>query len=401
MDLHTEKTARLLEMAAPYNPRQITDEELAKLQRSLRYFGIVQPIIVNTRSGHVVGGHQRVKAAQAEGIDDMPVVRVDLDEPSEKQLNLALNRISGTWDTDALAVLLADLEKSGADMDLTGFDDSEIQKLLDEISRPEVVDTEPQTDRAEELREQWGTARGQLWTMGDHRLLCGDSTDAGDVERCLGGDKPLLMVTDPPYGVEYDPAWRNEAAAKGQLAYAGRRVGTVVADDRADWTDAWKLSPVDVVYAWSAAGRLSIDAALSLESAGFEIRNQIIWKKAHFPISRGHYTYQHEPCWYGVRKGRTAHWCGDKSASSVWEVSLDKNVDGGHSTQKPLECMARPIRNHDSEFVYEPFLGSGTTLIACEQLGRKCRAIEISPAYVAVALQRYQDTTGITPELAK
>ncbi len=143
-------------------------------------------------------------------------------------------------------------------------------------------------------------------------------------------------------------------------------------------------------------GRHVILTGMALQHAGFQIRNQIIWVKPHFPISRGHYTYQHEPCWYGVRKGRQAHWIGDKNASTTWKIALDKNIDGGHSTQKPLACMATPISNHRGD-VYEPFLGSGTTLIACENLKRRCYALEIHPPYVAVALERWSTTTGRMP----
>jgi DNA modification methylase len=206
------------------------------------------------------------------------------------------------------------------------------------------------------------------------------------------------MVTDPPYGVNYDPNWRNEAAKAGSLAFASRRTGIVVNDDRIDWTDAYLLFPGDVAYTWSPGGYREIVAGLALQKAGFQIRNQIVWVKPNFAISRGHYNYQHEPCWYGVRKGRKAHWIGDNNASTIWKFSLDKNADGGHSTQKPLACMATPIANHEGD-VYDPFLGSGTTLIACENLGRRCRAVEIEPKYVAVALERWSQATGKTPEL--
>jgi DNA modification methylase len=206
------------------------------------------------------------------------------------------------------------------------------------------------------------------------------------------------MVTDPPYGVNYDPNWRNEAAEAGHLAYAASRIGTVDNDDRVDWSEAYELFPGDVAYTWSPGGDPVILTGLALQKVGFQIRNQIIWCKPHFPISRGAYTYQHEPCWYGVKKGRKAHWIGDGTASTRWDIALDKNVEGGHSTQKPLECMARPIRNHEGD-VYDPFLGSGTTLIAADQLNRKCYGIEISPAYVAVVLQRATDA-GMTCKMA-
>lgn len=220
-----------------------------------------------------------------------------------------------------------------------------------------------------------------------HRLLCGDSTKQEDVERVMQGECAGMMVTDPPYGVEYDANWRNEAAEAGLLAYAARRVSPVENDGRIDWTDAWILFTGNVLYCWHA-GRYSSQVQTNLESCGFEIRNQIIWAKSNFPISRGHYHWRHEPCWYAVRKGATAAWIGDRKQTTLWEINLDKNTEGGHSTQKPLECMARPIRNHSFEIVYDPFVGSGTTIVACENLGRKCRAIEIAPQYVAVTLER-------------
>ena len=211
-------------------------------------------------------------------------------------------------------------------------------------------------------------------------------------------DIPLsLMVTDPPYGVEYDPNWRNEAAEAGLLAYAASRVGKVEQDDRVDWSEAWRLFPGNVIYCWHA-GRHASSVQSSLESCNFEIRCQIIWAKSNYPISRGHYHWRHEPCWYAVRKGATAEWIGDRKQTTLWEINLDRNVDGGHSTQKPLECMERPIRNHAGD-VYEPFSGSGTTIIACERLKRKCRAVEISPAYVSVAIERWHQVTGKDPVL--
>jgi len=208
------------------------------------------------------------------------------------------------------------------------------------------------------------------------------------------------MITDPPYGVNYDPNWRNEAAENGLLSYADRRVGKVVNDDRADWSDAWLLFPGDVAYTWSPPGDHVIVTGRALQSSGYEIRAMLMWKKPHIPIGRGHYCYQHEPVWYAVKKGKTAHWIGGHMQSSVWEIALDKNVDGGHSTQKPVECFARPMRNHEGN-VYDPFLGSGTAIVACEQTGRIGYGMEISPAYVAVCLQRFQDAFGVEPVLVE
>jgi DNA modification methylase len=208
------------------------------------------------------------------------------------------------------------------------------------------------------------------------------------------------MVTDPPYGVEYDASWRNDAAAAGHLAYAPSRIGQVAHDDRLDWSEAWSLFPGDVVYCWHA-GRHASAVQRSIEDAGFEVRCQVIWAKSNFPISRGHYHWRHEPCWYAVRKGATAHWSGDRTQTTLWDINLDRNVEGGHSTQKPLECMARPIRNHGEpdDLVYDPFLGSGTTIIAAHRTGRRCYGLEIEPRYGEVILRRCE-AEGLTVERA-
>lgn len=223
-----------------------------------------------------------------------------------------------------------------------------------------------------------------------HALLCGDSTDAAMVERLMGGEKPFLMVTDPPYGVEYDPEWRHEAAAKGLIGFSAKRDGKVANDDRVDWTETWKLFAGDVVYCWHADRHASTVQA-NLEAAGFEVRSQIIWGKDSFSISRGHYHWQHEPCWYAVRKGGTATWTGDRSQSTLWKINKNDGEDQGvHGTQKPIECMARPIRNHGAEgdIVYDPFGGSGTTLIAAHRLNRRAFLVELEPKYCEIILRR-------------
>jgi len=171
------------------------------------------------------------------------------------------------------------------------------------------------------------------------------------------------------------------------IDHAARRVGLVQNDTRDSWLEAFRAFPGDVMYVWHASASAT-QFATDIMLASFQIRNQIIWAKPRFAISRGDYHWQHEPCWYAVRKTKPSKWVGDRSQSTLWEIPLDRNCSGGHSTQKPLECMARPIRNHQADEVYDPFLGSGTTMVACENLGRKCRAIEISPAYCAVALER-------------
>ena len=283
--------------------------------------------------------------------------------------------------------MLQRIDDADGDLGLTGFDEKDLARLLQKIDEgltsPDAL--------PDDVEKRCGA--GDLWVLGRHRLLCGDATSADEQARLFGGVQPPLCMTDPPYGVDYSPQWRVDAAEKGQLDYKPTRIGEVANDDRADWGEVFAISGCDVLYHWTAAGDLSIEVGMAIIHAGYSIRNQIVWRKPHFPISRGHYTYQHEPCWYAVRKGATASWVGDAKQSSVWEVSLDQNVPGGHSTQKPVELFTRAITNHKGD-VFEPFCGSGTCLIACEQLSRACYAMEISAEYCDVILARWEAFTG-------
>ena len=246
-----------------------------------------------------------------------------------------------------------------------------------------------------EVPEEPVTVLGDLWLLGNHRLVCGDSTSADDVEKVLNGVKPHLMVTDPPYGVNYDANWRNEADRANGKPIGGRALGAVLNDDRADWREAWALFPGDVAYVWHAGNKANV-VADSLIACDLDIRAQIIWAKNNIVIGRGDYHPKHEPCWYAVRKNRKGHYCGGRKQSTVWEIDKPMKSETGHSTQKPVECMRRPIVNNSSvgQAVYEPFSGSGTTIIAAQMEGRGCYAIELNPAYVDVAIKRWQDFTG-------
>lgn len=222
-----------------------------------------------------------------------------------------------------------------------------------------------------------------------HRIICGDSTDADTVAKVLAGVEPHLMVTDPPYGVEYDPEWRARAGVNKSKS----KMGVVSNDERADWSEAWALFPGRIAYIWHGGLHAAV-VAESIVKCGFAIRSQIIWAKDRFALSRGDYHWQHEPCWYAVRdKG---NWAGDRKQSTVWNIPARDDSGHGHSTQKPVECMKRPIENNSSpgQAVYEPFSGSGTTIIAGEMTGRHIYAIELSPAYVDVAVRRWEMFTG-------
>ena len=238
---------------------------------------------------------------------------------------------------------------------------------------------------------------GDLWLLGKHRLLCGSATDPAAVARLLGGVRPHLMATDPPYGVNYDPAWRNAAGLS-----ATRRTGKVLNDDRADWREAWALFPGEVAYVWHGALHAAT-VAESLEAEGFTIRSQIIWAKERLVLSRGDYHWQHEPCWYAVRAKGKGHWSGDRKQTTLWSIpSRDQDAATVHGTQKPVEAMRRPMLNNSSpgQAVYEPFSGSGTSLIAAETCGRVSLSMELDPAYVDVAVLRWQAFTGETATLA-
>lgn len=386
-------------LANPKNWRKHPAGQAKALVGVLEKIGIVTPLLAyySERAGGaltLIDGHLRLEQG---GVWPCTIVNLSDEEADYVLLTHDPLTAMAYGDPELLEDLLRSVEVDGEAVKtmLDGLA-REVGVNLDDLD--EIDDAEVDINEADALGEKWGVRPGDVWECGSkrHRLMCGDSTSAEDVETLLGMECPILMVTDPPYGVEYDPNWRNEAAEAGWLAYAPRRVGEVVNDDRVDWSAAYKLFPGDVAYTWSPGGDLLIATGAALQDANFQIRNQIIWKKPHFPIGRGHYTYQHEPCWYAVKKGAKAHWIGDARASTVWEVALDKNVEGGHSTQKPLECMSRPMRNHEGD-VYDPFMGSGTSLIAAEGVGRRCYGMEINPGYVGVALERFRNATGQLP----
>ncbi len=399
------------------NPRK-NDAAVEAVAKSLGQFGPVAPIIVDG-DFRICAGHTRYKAATQQGLATFPVlVAPHLVGDDFKAYNIADNQTASIaeWDTPELAAIIQELQDADYDFSVLGFNAEEFNEIMASIDGPPVNPNDP--DDVPEPPVDPISKTGDLWLLGDHRLLCGDATVAADVDKLMGGAKPFLMVTDPPYGVEYDPGWRYEAAKAGHLpgwryeaAKAGhlttapRRLGKVANDDRIDWTEAWSLFTGDVVYCWHA-GQHASEVHETLVRCGFQVRAQIVWAKPAFVISRGHYNYQHEPCWYAVRKCATAHWVGDYSQSTLWQISnhlTDAEGKTGHGTQKPVECMARPIRNHGGkdDHVYDPFVGSGTTIIACEQLGRKCYAMEIEPKYVDVAVRRWEQFTGKQAELAR
>jgi DNA modification methylase len=374
----------------PYgrNPRK-NDKAVDRIRASIREFGFAVPILARS-DGEVIDGHLRLKGAIAERLTEVPVIPCDgWTDAQVKAFRLMVNRSVtwAEWDLDALALEFGELKALEFDLSLTGFDVREIDAFT---LTPNAAE-----DDAPPVPEVAASRPGDLWHCGPHRVLCGDATSQVDVARLLDGQKPFLMVTDPPYGVDYEPSWRAEAGVNKNRG----KLGEVSNDHRPDWREAWELFKGPVAYVWHA-GRFASTVQSSLESVGFDVRSQIIWAKDRFALSRGHYHWQHEPCWYAVRG--TAHWMGDRSQNTLWSVKAREDSGHGHGTQKPVELMRRPILNHTKrgDAVYDPFLGSGTTLVAAELTERVCFGLELDPKYVDVIVLRWQNLTGKQATLA-
>jgi hypothetical protein len=314
------------------NARTHSDSQIAEIAGSIRAFGFTNPILVGEH-GDVVAGHGRLAAARQLGLSDVPVILLQgLTELQRRQLMLADNRIAlnAGWDLEMLHLELKDLSALGADLSLVGFSAHELTAAL----APAVSTGLTDENEAPALAETAVTAIGDIWCLGPHRLACGDSTDADTVRALFDGLSPHLMVTDPPYGVEYDPSWRHRAGVNKSL-----RVGKVPNDERADWEAAWALFPGSIAYVWHGALHATT-VAEGLVRHGFAIRAQIIWAKERLVIGRGDYHWQHEPCWYAVRK--KGNWTGDRKQTTLWSIpSGGQDIETAHGTQKPVECMRR------------------------------------------------------------
>lgn len=408
---------------AVYNPRvdlQPGDPEYEKLRRSIEQYGYVEPIVWNERTGNMVGGHQRYKILKARGDTEVAVSVVDLNPEQERLLNLALNKISGRWDEDALARLLSELQEAGADVELTGFDQDEIEDLI--AGLPDVPDIEPlvvedgfDVGRTLEQIKEPETRRGDVWQLGRHRLVCGDATDPEDVALLMEDVKAALIVTDPPYNVAVE-------SDSERLAADGR--SSIMNDDMPAEEFAGFLyavfqryaaimDPAAAIYVFhpSSYQREFEDA---MNAAGIIVRSQCVWVKNSASFGWSQYRWQHEPVFYAHFKGQAPAWYGDRKQSTVWRSGLDEpepstvwEVSRGdvskyvHPTQKPLELLAIPIRNSSQrgDVITDLFGGSGSTMMACDQLGRICRTMELDPKFCDVIKKRYQSATGIEPIL--
>lgn len=397
-------TLRPVAELAPYakNARTHSLEQIEQIKGLIRLVGFTNPVLVD-EAGIIAGHGRQIAVSEMHEAGEpvmgpgkrfaippgmIPVIDGTGMGATERRAYIIADNavaLNSDWDRALLSGELLALKALDFNLEAIGFDPSALIQFMagpaSDRDPEEVPDQPPPVSQA-----------GDVWQLGEHRLICGDSTDAATVAALLGDERPHLMVTDPPYGVNYDPEWRERAGDLGRWA---RAVGKVENDDRADWGAAWALFPGDVAYVWHA-GNMAHTVADSLIVNGLEIRAQIIWNKSNMVISRGDYQPKHEPCWYAVRKGRRGHYVGGRKQTTVWDIDKPQKSETGHSTQKPVECMKRPVENNSKagDAVYEPFSGSGTTIIACEMTQRRCFGIELSPAYVDLAVVRWQNFTG-------
>lgn len=387
----TSKTIQISELKEyEHNPRRIGKKEFEKLVSSIKQDGYHQRIIVN-QDNVIIGGHQRKKALLEAGLKETDTIEVlipdrELTQEELDRINIRDNLSFGEYDFDILAnrfdtETLVDFGLPG-DM-LVGFGDDNLLADLEDHTESKELPTEPKAKL------------GDVYILGNHRLMCGDSTNPQHVDKLLNGANPILMVTEPPYGVNYKPEWREEV-------YKGdRNTGKVLNDNRYDWSEAYSLFTGDVAYVWHSA-LYTHKFAENLADNGFDLVSLIIWNKQHFVLSRDDYYNKHEPLWYAVRKGQKHNWQGKRDQTTVWDIdnnsygARQKEEQTGHGTQKPLECMLRPILNNSKkgQSVYDPFGGSGTTLIACEKSDRNCYMMELLPAYVDIIINRWEKETG-------
>jgi len=358
----------------PDNPRTIKDTNFNKLVNSIKEFPEmleIRPIVVN-KDLVVLGGNMRLRACKEAGLKEVPYIIAEFEEIKEREFIIKDNVSGGEWDWEILANEWDAEQLNEWGLEVPDWQPEEIEAEEDNYEAPEEIQTD--------------IVLGDLFEIGEHRLLCGDSTDSDHVLKLLNNKEPYLMITDPPYGVVYDANWRNEAERADGTKIGASALGKVSNDDNADWTQSWSLSPSKVAYVYHA-GIFSGIVQKSLSDCDFIIRSQIIWVKSNFAISRADYHWKHEPCWYAVKKGSKGNWISDRKQTTIWEIAKPSKNETGHSTQKPIECMAKPISNHEGD-VYDPFLGSGTTMVAAHQLGRKCYGMELDPKYCQVIIDR-------------
>ena len=384
---------------APFagNPRKISQSGLAKLQRSVTDFGFVNPILAQRGTNMIIAGHQRLKAAKAAGLTEVPVVWLDMDDVTAKAYNVADNRLQdeAEWDDEALASLLEELEAQSFDLSLTGLDESEISKLLDDTAGGVSTGDD---EEIPEPPEEPVTKLGDIWQLGRHRVMCGNSTSPENFRRLMQHATADMVFTDPPYNVNYvgktadSLTIENDCMTPEQFQEFIRAAFACI--DSA-------LRPGGVVYVCHADLGGHIFRAEFL-AAGWHLAQCIVWAKDSFVLGRQDYHWRHEPILYGWKQGAAHYWIGDRDQDTVWEIPRPKR-SAEHPTMKPVELVSRALHNSGrrGEVVLDPFLGSGTTLVAAEQLDRVCYGLELDPRYCDVIVKRWEQLTGKKAELVR
>lgn len=375
---------------AAYNPRKKLkkgDKEYEKIKQSLLKFGYVDPIIVN-EDLTVIGGHQRLTVLKDLDYETAKCVIVDLPKEDEKALNIALNKITGQWDEALLADLLLDLQESDFNLDLTGFEPPEIDDILSNVHDKEL--SEDEFDVEEELKKPTVSRHGDIWQLGKHRVICGDSTKAETYKQLLDDRKANLVVTDPPYNVDVE-----ETA--GKILNDNMSDGDFYQFLRSMFTQVENHMETDASIYVFHADTEGLNFRKAFKDAGFYLSGCCIWKKNSLVLGRSPYQWQHEPCLYGWKKKGKHQWFSDRKQTTIWEYDRPKSSKD-HPTMKPIQLMAYPIQNSSMRgtIVLDPFLGSGSTLIAADQTGRVCYGIELDEKFVDVIVKRYIEVIGDT-----
>ncbi|MBQ9248968.1 MAG: DNA modification methylase [Oscillospiraceae bacterium] len=391
MNLRKIKIADLV--PASYNPRKALkpgDKEYEKIKRSIEEFGYCEPIIVNSDMT-IIGGHQRVTVLKDLGYTEIDCIVIDIDKTKERALNIALNKITGEWNKELLADLIAELQDSDFDVTFTGFDPPEIEQLMNSVHDKEIVEDEFDIDA--QLQQPTVTREGDLWLLGEHRLVCGDSTLPETYDLLMAGRKANLVVTDPPYNVDYEGSAgkiKNDKMAEEQFekflfaAYVNMEQNMM--DDAS-------------IYVFHSDSH-GLAFRRAFEEAGFYLSGCCIWKKNSLVLGRSPYQWLHEPVLFGWKKGGRHQWYADRKQTTVWEYDKPKKNDL-HPTMKPVNLIAYPIKNSSMSncIVLDPFGGSGSTLIAADQLKRICYTVELDPKYADVIVNRYLAQVGSADQI--
>jgi DNA modification methylase len=382
----------------PYvnNSRTHSEEQITQIASSISEFGFTNPVLVD-ETNNLIAGHGRLLAAKKLGIEEVPAIILrGLTKAQKKAYVIADNQLAlnAGWDLDMLKLEIEGLNELDFDINLLGFDDDFLDGLLEEQPVEGLTDE----DEVPEPPETPVSVLGDIWQLGNHRLMCGSSTEAHAVDLLIDGQEPNTMITDPPYGVNYDAGWRAEA--KGTKKTEREDTSTIQNDNQSDWYDAYSLFTGNVAYVWHASAFTDV-VMDGLKRAGFEIKAQIIWNKNVHALSRSDYQWKHEPCWYAIKKGANHNWVGDRKQKTIWDVQnvmFEKDAGGktSHPTQKPVELYIRSINNNTNsgEYVYEPFGGSGTGIIAAEKTNRRSLTMELDEKFVDVIINRWQSYTG-------